>query len=162
MQLLRENVLHDINADKQFAYECHIRDFFAKNITQFRPGELVSSKEVIYAKSNIRADLRTVNCRDVIFEWEFKIEADYSAIGQVLSYTAQAKTEFGFKRTVRPVIAAFKFPDEIKLAIEVNNLGIETVELPLWLRAAGSTPNVVNEAPKIFLPTLNKHTFKGY
>jgi len=153
--------LVNINAGGQFSYECHIRDFYAKNIKRFRPGELVSSKEVVYANSNIRADLRTVNCQDVIFEWEFKIEADYSAIGQVLSYTAQARTEFGFKRTVRPVIAAFKFPAEIKLAIEVNNLGIETVELPSWMRAAGSVPEVVNGAPKIFLPTLPQHTIKG-
>lgn len=149
------------DSDVHFAYECHIRDFFAKNITRFRPGELVSSKEVVYANSNIRADLRTVNSRDVIFEWEFKIEADYSSIGQVLSYTAQAKTEFGFKRTVRPVIAAFNFPDEIKLAIEVNNLGIEIVELPLWMRAAGSIPEVVHAPPKIFLPTLPQPVNKG-
>ncbi|MGE8165952.1 hypothetical protein ACQKRQ_38150 [Paraburkholderia sp. NPDC080076] len=144
-----------LDAGERFAFECHIRDYFAANLQRFRPNELVSKCEVAYRTSRIRADLRTINQADVIFEWEFKIEADYSAIGQVMAYSAYAKIEFDFKRTVRPVIAAFRFPEEIRKAIEVNNLGIEIVQLPASLRAAGALPHSQVMPSRIEIPRMD-------
>jgi hypothetical protein len=145
------DALQPLDKNLQFAYECRIRDFYANNLSIFRPDELVSKREVCYQKSNVRADLRTINSRDVIFEWEFKIQADYSSIGQILAYVAQAKTEFRFQRIIRPIIAAFSFPEEIRLAIDVNNLGIERVLLPHYLRAGGKVPGSI-VAPNILVP----------
>lgn len=108
----------------------------------------------MYKTSRIRADLRTVDRHDVIYEWEFKIEANYSSIGQVMAYTARAKVEFNFNRTVRPVIAAFEFPDEIRMAIEVNNLGIEMVQLPASIRNAGRVPSLLTNPAVIEIPNL--------
>jgi hypothetical protein len=144
--------LNSDDVSRKFAYECHIRDCYAAQLAALRPNELLSQREVSHQKSKVRADLRTVNKQDVIFEWEFKIRADYSSIGQILVYVAQAKTDFGFERTVRPVIAAFDFPEEIKLAVHVNNLGIEMVVLPLWMRNAGFVPSLTSSPPKIIIP----------
>lgn len=149
------------NVSREFAYECHIRDCYAAQLAVLRPNELLSQKEVAYQKSKVRADLRTVNNQDVIFEWEFKIRADYSSIGQILAYVAQAKTEFGFERTVRPVIAAFNFPEEIKLAVHVNNLGIEMVVLPFWMRNAGFVPSLTSSPPKILIPRQTRLSNQG-
>lgn len=124
-----------------FAHECRIRDAFAAKLTELRPGELVSKRDVRYLTSTVRADLRTVDRGNVIREWEFKVEADYSSIGQALTYLAQAKLDLGFDRTVLGVIAAFTIPREIRLAVSVNNLGIELVEIPTHLCEAGFVPS---------------------
>ncbi|WP_155301347.1 hypothetical protein [Cupriavidus necator] len=146
--------MNDLDAREGFAFECHIRDFYAANLKRYKPGHLVSQREVTYKTSRIRADLRTVDQHDVIFEWEFKIEADYSSIGQIMAYTAHAKVEFNFNRTVRSVIAAFEFPDEIRMAIEVNNLGIEMVRLPGAIRNAGHVPSLLTNPAVLEIPSL--------
>jgi hypothetical protein len=130
-----------------FAHECRIRDLYAGRLTSLRPRELVAQREVRYANSLIRADLRTLDEDNVIREWEFKLQADYRALGQVLSYVAQAKLEFTFARTVTGVIAAFSIPPEIRLAVQVNNLGIELVDIPAWMRLGGAAPS--QEPPRI-------------
>jgi hypothetical protein len=139
---------------EDFAYECHIRDFYAANLKRYKQGHLVSQREVTYKTSRIRADLRTVDEHDVIYEWEFKIQADYSSIGQIMAYTARAKVEFNFKRTVRSIIAAFDFPDDIRMAIEVNNLGIEMIRLPESIRNAGHVPSLAIKPAVIEIPNL--------
>ena len=68
---------------------------------------------------------------------------------RVLTYLAQAKLELGFERTVVGVIAAFVFPREIRLAVNVNNLGIELVEIPPRLCAAGFVPTGPSGCPVI-------------
>ena len=82
--------MNDPHMREGFAYECHIRDFYAENLKRYKLGHLVSQREVTYKTSRIRADLRTVDEHDVIYEWEFKIQADYSSIGQIMAYTARA------------------------------------------------------------------------
>ena len=84
-----------------------------------------------------RADMRTVDHGQTLREWEFKIEADYSSLGQALVYVALARRASNFERPVRGVVAAFSFPDHIAYANEAMNLGLELVEIPPWLRQAG-------------------------
>jgi hypothetical protein len=85
--------------------------------------------------------MRTVDKTQLLREWEFKIHADYRALGQILTYIALARRERDFARVVRGVIAAFDFQPEVRLAIEVLNLGIELVILPPWMAAAGGIPS---------------------
>jgi hypothetical protein len=132
----------ELKSEALIEKETNIRNYFASRLNEFRPGEKVVRREQTYTDFAVRADLRTVDFENVIREWEFKIRADYSAIGQILTYSALAKLEFNFKRTVQSVIAAFEFPEQIRLAIEVNNLGIEMVKLPDWIINAGFVPTV--------------------
>ncbi len=135
-----------------FAHECKIRDFYASKLHELRPSEKVSKKEVRYPTSLVRADLRTIDDRNVIREWEFKLLADYKSIGQILAYIAQAKLQHGLLRPILPVIAAFSFPEEIKTAVYVNNLGIELVNIPPQFRRAGGIPDF--RAPRNQIPLI--------
>lgn len=132
------------------ANECRVRDYFAEHLSERRMGELLVRREQRYAGSLLRADMRTIDQNNVIREWEFKIDADYKALGQILQYVALARTNEGF-RAIRGVIAAFTFTSELRLANEVMNLNLEFVELPAWMRGAGALPNCSDEnfAPRI-------------
>lgn len=120
--------------------EVRVRDFFAARIERVRPLEKVVKREQGYEASNLRADLRTVDTGDILREWEFKLHADYRAIGQIQTYVALARRDLGPARIVRGVIAAFTFSDEVRLTNESMNLNLELFVLPNWMRGAGSVP----------------------
>jgi hypothetical protein len=120
--------------------EGRIRDYYAEELGQHRPGELLIATENGYAGTAVRADMRTIDRGNVIRLWEFKIRASYEALGQILVYIAMARRAEGFDRQVRGVIAAFEFQPEIANAIEIMNLSIELVTLPRVLALAGGIP----------------------
>lgn len=121
------------------APEIQVRDYFARHLRRVRPTHRLVRREQGYSNCGLRADMRTVDEHDVIREWEFKIHADYRAIGQILAYVALARNELGF-RSVRGVLAAFSFAPEVALTNEVMNLGLEILIIPEWMRAAGGLP----------------------
>lgn len=122
-----------------YAHESRIRNLFAQRLDLERPFERFVKKEVRYRRSTVRADMRTVDCNGLMREWEFKIHADYRALGQILIYVAHARQELGF-RPVQGVIAAFTFVAELRRAVEIMNLNIELLTIPPWMRAAGDIP----------------------
>ena len=93
--------------------------------------------------SATRADMRTVDRENVLREWEFKLYADYRALGQIIQYVALARLAENF-RVIRGVIAAFEFSPELPKVVEVANLSIELVVIPDWMRGAGG---VVRTSP---------------
>ena len=121
---------------KHFARECRVRDYYAEHLSNFRPGELLVSREQGYPTSATRADMRTVDADNILREWEFKISADYRALGQIIQYVALARLAENFRK-IRGVIAAFKFSPELPKVVEVANLSIELVEIPDVARGAG-------------------------
>lgn len=140
---------------QDFAHECQIRDYYAKNFAEFRLDEQIIEREHKCGATAIRADLYSVDCQDIFREWEFKIHADYKALGQILTYVAMARKQSKFKKTIKGVIAAFNFQPEVIEAIEIMNLGIEIVQLPDWISGAGKIP--LNPTKNIEVVTiLNK------
>ncbi|OHV78882.1 hypothetical protein LCM4579_24605 [Ensifer sp. LCM 4579] len=135
------------NAD---ARELAVRDYFARHLARMRPLEQLAKREQGYVASRLRADMRTVDMQETIREWEFKLHADYSVLGQILTYVALARKELDF-RVVRGVVAAFTFSDEVALANEVMNLNIELVTLPEWMRGAGK---VTGHSTGVSLPRI--------
>lgn len=125
--------------EKVDARELAVRNYFARHLGRMRPHEQLAKREQGYVASRLRADMRTVDLHETIREWEFKLHADYSVLGQILTYVALARKELGF-RVVRGV-AAFTFSDEVALANEVMNLNLELVTLPDWMRGAGKVTN---------------------
>jgi hypothetical protein len=128
----------------EYARETKVRDAYAEGLVDERPDEILLSTEHKYVTEDgraLRGDMKTVDKYDVIRIWEFKICADYSALGQVLVYVALARGALGFQKVVRGVIAAFEFPSEVKDAIEILNLNIETVEVPAKYQLAGAVPD---------------------
>ena len=123
-----------------FAHETQIRTAFSNGIASYRPDERVIGREMTYEQPGARVDLRTVDSQQVIREWEFKIKADYSALGQILVYIALARAEYGNRRIIRGVLAAFYFPERIRYTVEALNLGIEIYVIPPALRSAGNVP----------------------
>ncbi|MBN9654700.1 hypothetical protein J0K78_10535 [Halobacillus sp. GSS1] len=121
----------------EFEKECLIRDEYGQQIDQLKPGQIVIGRETSYEESKIRVDLQTVDQNDVFREWEFKLYADYKALGQVLTYVTQRKLETNFDTEVIGVIAAFEFQPELVKTIRVLNLAIELVTVPNWLANAG-------------------------
>src|SRR5262245_3373399 len=91
---------------RHYAYERHVRDLYAERLTELRPGERLVRKELRYSTAARRIDMRTVDRWGVLREWEFKLDADYRALGQLLIYLAHARRESNF-RPIRGVIAAF-------------------------------------------------------
>lgn len=120
--------------------ETRIRDYYAAELKQHRPDELLVAREDTYAGTAVRADMRTIDRRNIIRVWEFKIRASYEALGQVLVYVAMARRAEGYDRPIRGVIAAFEFQAELVDAVERMNLGIELVRLPPVLALAGAIP----------------------
>ena len=146
------------DAKKLFAHECRIRNAFASDFSKQRPMERVMSKETRYKTTGLRADLRSIDQSGFIREWEFKIDADHYVLGQILTYVAHARKELNF-RPVRGVIAAFTFSEELQMAIEVMNLNIELVFIPLWLRDAGKNPSSGTKSVSIpSIPTITPST----
>ncbi len=82
--------------NKDFQHECRIRDFYTQHLSSERPNELRVSTEQGYSGSLLRADLRTVDKNNLLREWEFKIWADYRALGQILTYVALARHRENF------------------------------------------------------------------
>ncbi|WDZ84715.1 hypothetical protein [Micromonospora cathayae] len=128
--------------EELYAHECRIRDLYASRLREFRPDERLLQTEHTYEESKVRGDMRTIDRVDTIRIWEFKINAGYEGLGQILTYLALARKDLAFKRQVRGVLAAFHIQPEVALAIEVLNLGIEVVMLPEKMRLAGAIPRV--------------------
>lgn len=135
-----------------FAHECAIRDTYARRLADFRPQERLIRTELTFQEAGLRADMKTIDTCNVLRIWEFKIQADYNGLGQVLTYLAmERKNSPG--RQVRAVLAAFEFADSIIETNEILNLGIEMIPLPPMLRRAGSVPSQVVNADNIpFIP----------
>jgi hypothetical protein len=121
------------------APEIRVRDYFAAHLGRMRPSERLVATEQRYRETGLRADMRSVDEQDCLREWEFKIHADYRAIGQILTYVGCARRELRF-RPVRAVIAAFSFSPDVPITNETMNLSIELVTIPDWMRAAGGVP----------------------
>ena len=121
------------------AREVAVRDHYAASMPRLHPLERLVKREQRYANTGLRADMRTVTAGDLLREWEFKLHADHRAVGQILTYVALARREFGL-RPVRGVIAAFSFAPEVHLVNETMNLNLDLIEIPEWMRAAGGVP----------------------
>jgi hypothetical protein len=134
--------------------ESRVRDYYAEELGQHRPGERLIATENGYAGTAVRADMRTIDRRNVIRLWEFKIRASYEALGQILVYVAMARRAEGYDRLIRGVIAAFEFQPELVDTVEMMNLGIELVTLPVVLARAGGIPigRAVTTIPQIPVP----------
>ncbi|WP_031512564.1 hypothetical protein [Streptomyces sp. NRRL F-5123] len=126
--------------------ECRVRDYYASELAQHRPGELLIARENSYDGTAVRADMRTIDRSNVTRLWEFKISASYEALGQILVYMAMARRAeetAGSECLIRGVIAAFDFQPELTYTVERLNLSIELVPLPLVLAHAGGIPAFV-------------------
>jgi hypothetical protein len=134
--------------------ETRVRDYYAAELDEHRPGELLIARENSYAGTAVRADMRTIDRRNIIRLWEFKIRASYEALGQILVYVAMARRAEGYDRVIRGVIAAFTFQSEIVDTVERLNLGIELVWLPPVLTLAGAVPvcPALTKVPPIPVP----------
>lgn len=138
----------------QYERETRIRDYYAAELDQNRPDERLVARENSYAGTAVRADMRTIDRRNIIRLWEFKIRASYEALGQILVYVAMARRAEGYGRPIRGVIAAFAFQPEVVYTVEGMNLGIELVTLPQVLALAGGIPASAADTtiPKIPVP----------
>lgn len=136
------------------APEIRVRDYFAACLGRMRPSERLVATEQRYRETCLRADMRSVDEQDCLREWEFKIHADYRAIGQILTYVGYARRELRF-RPVRAVIAAFSFSPDVPITNESMNLNIELITIPEWMRAAGGVPTCASTVrPVMPLPQL--------
>ena len=124
----------------KYEREGRIRDYYAAELEQHRPGELLVARENSYAGTAVRADMRTIDRSNVIRLWEFKLRAGHEALGQILIYLAMARRAEGYDQPIRGVIAAFEFMPELIDAVERMNLGLELVRLPRILALAGGVP----------------------
>lgn len=128
-----------------------------RNLKMFRPNEICVSKELSLNSSSLRVDMQTVDIHNNFRDWEFKIYADYKALGQLLTYMAYSKLENGFNQNVLGVIAAFSFQPELEQTIRIWGLPIETVQIPMWMKNAGNLyPN-----PTFHLPIDNTLIIQG-
>ena len=138
------------------APERQVRDAYARQLNRFRSQERLVAREARYQSSNHRADMRTVDALNVLREWEFKLHADVSAIGQLLRYVALCRRDQNYQRTVIGVLAAFDFAEDVVFTNASMNLGIELVRLPPWLRNAGfAPPSSAHPYSSIHIPLRN-------
>lgn len=105
--------------------ELQIRDNFADRLTEFRPDEKLLGCEQYYSKFALRTDMETIDKDNTIRVWEFKVVADYSAIGQLIVYLHIKRQATNFERNVVGVLAATEFPLHICEAVIASGLNIE-------------------------------------
>ncbi|MGX9456543.1 hypothetical protein ACWU37_05680 [Photobacterium damselae subsp. damselae] len=105
--------------------ELEIRDNFATRLNEFRPDEKLINCEQPYSEVALRTDMQTVDRGNTIRIWEFKVTADYSAIGQLIVYLHLKRKETQFRRNVVGVLAATEFPSYIREAVIASGLNIE-------------------------------------
>jgi RecB family endonuclease NucS len=122
-----------------YARETAMRDCYAKELATYRPNEHEVSREALPGSASKRADLFTIDKSNIFRVWEFKIRADSNAIGQLLVYLALCRRHYPTD-TIRPVLAAAEFHDDVRYAIEALNLNIEVVDLPPSVLGAGKVP----------------------
>jgi hypothetical protein len=139
----------DARPEPEFARETRIRDLIAYRLGEFRQGEYLVGTEVGFPISRKRADLKTIGPGNVLRLYEFKLEADTSAIGQLLGYIALERLVSDFSRDICGVLAAFRFEDEVITTIRVMNLSIEIFTLPLHLARAGDLPAFTVQTPAL-------------
>ena len=137
--------------------ETEVRNIFASHFNDLRGGgEKLIGYENKCGDSFLRSDLRSILPDGTILEWEFKLEADYSALGQVLVYMSKVKSEYNFNRKVRGVIAALCIPEKIIEAVYKNGLDIELVTIPKWvLIETGAIPKSYHKYSTIKIPIKN-------
>lgn len=150
---------NDLPEEAIFAHECRIRDLYADRLKEFRPSEKLLKTEYKFDGSFVRADMRTVDAFETIRVWEFKLIGSYEGLGQILTYIALARLAEDFSRQVKGVFAAFGFQHEVRMAVEVLNLGVELVTIPAKLRLAGGVParETPPSSPPVipFLPSID-------
>lgn len=140
--------------ESHFESELKIRDQYASDLARHRPCEVLIAVEAPLQNSRRRVDMRTLDPTNITREWEFKLVADYRALGQLLTYVALARDSVPDNRIVRGVLAAFEFAPDVELTNERMNLGLELVQLPNWLRRAGAIPNgTASTSTFIHVPT---------
>lgn len=140
-----------------YARERMIRDHFAACLREERPGEVLLETESSPKGLAIRADMKTVDNKNIVRIWEFKIRASYEGLGQVLTYLAMARRDDFFQRHICGVLAAFEFQPEIVETIQILNLGIEVFHIPAKYRLAGDNPA---SGPMAGLPTIPSANLK--
>jgi hypothetical protein len=138
-----------------YARERLIRDHFAACLRDERPGEVLLDTESSPKGLAIRADMKTVDNKNIVRIWEFKIRAGYEGLGQVLTYLAMARRDDCFQRYICGVLAAFEFQPEIVEAIQILNLGIEVFHIPAKYRLAGDNPASGPMAGLPIIPSVN-------
>ncbi|MCG3865810.1 MULTISPECIES: hypothetical protein [unclassified Photobacterium] len=109
--------------------ELKMRDSYAKRLREFRPDERLISREGTIHGTSLRTDMITVDIKNVIRVWEFKVTADYSALGQLLVYLHLKRKETEFKKSVIGVLAVTEISEYIKEVIISSGLNIEIVLL---------------------------------
>lgn len=136
------NTINLIESDIPFEYEkeTKIRDHYADNLGDLRKKEVLIGREVKTHNHNLSIDMLTVDHKNTIRVWEFKLTADYSAIGQLIVYMALKKQETGGTRRIKGVIAAVNIPDFISESINMSLLDIELVEIPKTIINCGLPP----------------------
>ncbi|WP_122046828.1 hypothetical protein [Vibrio atlanticus] len=105
--------------------EIEIRDNFASRLIEFRPDEKLISCEQPYSEVALRTDMQTIDKDNTIRIWEFKVTADYSAIGQLIVYLHLKRKETQFGSNVVGVLAATEIPSHIREAVIASGLNIE-------------------------------------
>jgi hypothetical protein len=147
----------DPNADS-LAHEVRIQKAYAERLADQRPLEKLMSHGYRFDSCGLIADMATIDKSDVMRIWEFKIDADYRSLGQIITYIAHARYEELMRwappsphKRIVGVLAAFTFQPEVLLANVVMNCGIEIVVIPPFLRNAGDVPPAM---PRPHVPNI--------
>ena len=79
-----EATSEDINPPRGevYAAERAVRDAYAARLREFRPDERLWKTEHTYPPSLLRGDMRTVDQRNRVRIWEFKIRVGFDGLGQ--------------------------------------------------------------------------------
>lgn len=139
-----------METDKLGIYETELRDKFAAKLQYFRPNEKLLSKEAIN-EFGLRTDMETVDVNNTIRIWEFKLRADYSAIGQIIVYTNLKRLESHANRQIVGVIAAVEIPEYVEKSINACGLAIEFVKIPRSV--SGLKKHLLDSNIKLMIPT---------
>lgn len=120
----------------EFAYEHHLRDFPARDVTKLEPGLKLYESEGIpgveYPIRNRRIDLLCVGRDGALVVVELKVSKGHDRVlGQILTYMGWVRADIADGKPVRGMIVASAMSDEIKTAIRESKADIKLFEYEL-------------------------------
>ena len=120
----------------EFAYEHHLRDFLARDVTKLEPGLRLYESEGIpgveYPIRNRRMDLLCVGKDGALVVVELKVSKGHDRVlGQILTYMGWVRADIADGKPVRGMIVASAMSDEIKTAIRESKADVKLFEYEL-------------------------------
>ena len=131
--------ISEVEALREFAYEAHLRDYLAKNLSILEPGLMLwtgtMDGSTEYAVEGRRIDILAKDKQGIPVVIELKLSRGHErTLGQALYYRGKLKQILGLAR-IRIIMVASEISDELRIAsTEVSDVDLFSYALTMQVK----------------------------